>query len=234
MKIAVIPARGGSKRIPRKNIRYFLGRPIIGYSIEAALRSRCFDAVVVSTDDAEIATVARQYGAVTPFERPSSLSDDHTPTASVVRHALQWYRSEGIGVSAVCCIYATAPFLTSKLLCRGWEALQSSGCAYSLSVTQYPFPIQRAVTLNSGARLQMLQPQFESTRSQDLPAVFHDAGQFYWGTVEAYQQQLPIFAPHSVGVVVPRAEVQDIDTFEDWAIAETLYRSLGRDPAKEG
>lgn len=233
MRLGVIPARGGSKRIPRKNIREFLGVPIVAYPIRAALDSGCFDKLVVSTDDEEIAGVAKGYGAGVLW-RPAELSGDHTPTSAVICHALDSFLAKGTSVREVCCVYATAPFVTPQLLRRAHELLASTGSAYAFTATEYPFPIQRAVVLDAKGRVSMLHPEHAQTRSQDLPTIHHDAGQLYWGTAEAYRGQLPVFAPHSVAVPVPRHQVQDIDTEEDWILAENLYRSLGRTTSVEG
>jgi len=225
MRIAVIPARGGSKRIPRKNIRLFAGKPIIAYSIAAALDSGMFDRVIVSTDDAEIGQVAVSCGAEVPFHRPSQLSDDHTGTNAVVNHAIQWVNDTGGRVSHACCVYATAPFVQASDLRRGFEVLLSSGKAFAFSVTTYPFPIQRAIRLNSSGCVEATFPEHIATRSQDLEETYHDAGQFYWGTAEAFLGDVALFSPASVPVVLPRHLVQDIDTPEDWLRVELLYRA---------
>jgi pseudaminic acid cytidylyltransferase len=224
MKLAVIPARGGSKRIPRKNILPFCGRPIIGWSIDAALQSRCFDAVIVSTDDDEIAEVARACGASVPFRRPAELSGDHAGTLPVVRHAIEWAIGAGHDPQAVCCLYATAPFVTADVLQRGLQALAASQADYAFSVTRYAFPIQRALRLRDG-RVEMFHPEHAQTRSQDLEEAFHDAGQFYWGRAGAWLAERAVFSSASVPVRLPRFQVQDIDTPEDWALAEQLFRA---------
>ena len=222
MKIAVIPARGGSKRIPRKNIRPFLGKPIIAYSIDAARDAGLFDRIVVSTDDTEIASVARELGAETPFIRPAEISDDKTGTAAVVKHALQILDSE---IEAAYCIYATAPFVRASDIRDGWDALNGSAASFAFSVTSFPFPIQRALKLADGG-VGLFQPEHAETRSQDLEPAFHDAGQFYWGTAAAWLEDRPLFALHSIPVVLPRWRVQDIDDEEDWARAEHLFRAI--------
>lgn len=226
MRLAVIPARGGSKRIPRKNIKPFCGKPMIAWSIEAALQSGCFDEVVVSTDDQEIADVARVHGANVPFIRPASLSDDHTGTIPVVRHAVEWFQQGGRPPAQVCCIYATAPFIQVDDLRRGFEVLQTSDCSYAFSVTSYPFPIQRAIRITAQGRVEMFDPEHFNTRSQDLEEAWHDAGQFYWGRAQAWLEELVVFAPASVPVRLPRHLVQDIDTVEDWRRAELMFRAL--------
>lgn len=231
MKLAIIPARGGSKRIPRKNIKLFCGKPMIAWSIEAALQSACFDQVIVSTDDAEIAEVARQWGATVPFMRPAELSDDHTGTIPVIRHAIEWFNRQGQSVELACCLYATAPFVSAEDLRRGLDILQSKDCDYAFSVTSYAFPIQRAIRLNAEGRVEMFSPEHFNTRSQDLEEAFHDAGQFYWGSTEAWLQGKLIFSPDSLPVLLPRHRVQDIDTPEDWTRAEWLFRAM---QAQEG
>lgn len=226
MKLAIIPARGGSKRIPRKNIKPFCGKPMIAWSIEAALESGCFDRVIVSTDDAEIAEVARQYGAEVPFMRPLELSDDHTGTIPVIRHAIETINSQGRAVEQACCLYATAPFIRAEDLRRGLELLQGSGGDYAFSVTSYAFPIQRAIRLTPEGRVEMFNPEHFSTRSQDLEEAYHDAGQFYWGRAEAWLQGQMIFSPASLPVMLPRHRVQDIDTPEDWVRAEWMFKAM--------
>ena len=226
MRLAVIPARGGSKRIPRKNIRPFGGRPMIAWSIDAALRSGCFDHVVVSTDDAEIAEVARAEGAGVPFLRPAELSDDHTATIPVIAHAVQWHVDAGLAPAQVCCLYATAPFVEPADLQRGQALLDSSGAQYVFSVTSYASPIQRALRVGADGRVSMFDPAQFNTRSQDLEEAFHDAGQFYWGRAEAWLQGVRIFSPEAVAVMLPRHRVQDIDTTEDWTRAEWLWRAM--------
>lgn len=226
MRLAIIPARGGSKRIPRKNIKFFCGKPMIVWSIDAALQSGCFDHVIVSTDDAEIADVARQHGAEVPFMRPAQLSDDHTGTTAVVQHAVQWFQQQGMSIEHACCLYATAPFVTAGDLLRGLEILQGNDCDYAFSVTSYAFPIQRAIRLTDRGRIEMFNPEHFVTRSQDLEEAFHDAGQFYWGRAQAWLEGKVIFRADSVPVLLPRHRVQDIDTAEDWERAEWLFKAM--------
>lgn len=226
MKIAVIPARGGSKRIPGKNIRPFHGKPIIAWSIEAALKSGCFDKVIVTTDDAQIAEVARQYGAETPFVRPAELSDDHTGTIPVIKHATEWFIAAGHALEHVCCIYATAPFLRAEDIQRGLVQMMESSASFAFSVTSYGFPIQRALKINKDHRVEMFNPEHFSTRSQDLEEAFHDAGQFYWGTARAWCSSPLIFSAISTPVHLPRYRVQDIDTEDDWRRAELMFGAL--------
>lgn len=225
MRLAVIPARGGSKRIPRKNIKLFCGRPMIAWSITAAIESKCFDHIVVSTDDDEIAKVAQEYGASVPFIRPKALSDDYTGTIPVVQHSVQWFAEQGMPASEVCCLYATAPFVRSADLQHGFEVLQETGTDYAFSITSYAFPIQRALKLYQG-RVSMFNPENFSTRSQDLEEAYHDAGQFYWGKASAWLDGKVLFAHHSSAVMIPRHRVQDIDTPEDWDRAEWLFKAM--------
>lgn len=226
MRLAVIPARGGSKRIPRKNIKLFCGKPMIAWSIEAALSSGCFDKVIVSTDDLEIAEVARCYGAEVPFMRPEWLSDDHAGTLPVIQHAISWYHDSGMSVDFVCCLYATAPFVESSALNAGLKALEGVGVNYAFSVTSYAFPIQRAVRITASGRIQMLNPENFAVRSQDLEEVFHDAGQFYWGHAKAWSAGEPMFGDTAVPIILDRHRVQDIDTLEDWKRAEFMFLAL--------
>ena len=226
MRLAVIPARGGSKRIPRKNIKIFGGKPMIAWSIEAAIQCGCFDRIIVSTDDTEIAEVARAHGAEVPFVRPPELSGDHTGTIPVIAHAIQWQNDSGPSATQVCCIYATAPFIQYEDLKRGLEFLNNSGADYAFSVTSFAFPIQRAIRITAEQRVEMFQPDQFNTRSQDLEEAWHDAGQFYWGRSEAWLAQSPLFTPQATPVCLPRYRVQDIDTVEDWDRAEWLFKSM--------
>lgn len=233
MKLAVIPARGGSKRIPRKNIKLFCGKPMIAWSIEAARRTGLFDYIVVSTDDAEIAEVAAIYGAVVPFIRPAALSDDCAGTSSVIAHAIEWYRSHGQRPDPVCCIYATAPFVIAADIQQGLQKLTTDGSDYTFSVATYASPIQRAIKLNQQGRVEMFQPSNFDMRSQDLNEAYHDAGQFYWGRADAWLSGKMIFGPHASVVRLPRYRVQDIDTIEDWTRAEYLFRVLAQESGNQ-
>lgn len=224
MCIAVIPARGGSKRIPRKNIRNFLGKPVIAYSIAAAKSSGIFKKVVVSTDNDEIASVAKMYGAEVPFVRSSRLSDDYATTADVMKDAVQRMLVLSPQSEYFCCIYATAPFVTAEMIQRGYSFVTSGDWDYAFSATSFGFPIQRAFGILPSGGVLMFQPEHNLTRSQDLPQAYHDAGQFYWGSKSAWLTQKPIFSSSSMPVVLPRKEVQDIDTEEDWELAEILHR----------
>jgi pseudaminic acid cytidylyltransferase len=223
MKLAVIPARGGSKRIPRKNIRPFAGKPIIAYAIQAARETGLFDHVVVSTDDEEVAAVAAGCGAEVPFRRPAGLADDLTGLNPVIKHAINWYAARGESAHHVCCLYATAPFVSARHVREGYERLVSSDKSFVLSVTTYAFPVQRAVRLNRAGEVEMLYPHHGLTRSQDLDEIFHDAGQFYWGRAEAFLNDVQPLSPASLAIVLPRYLVQDIDTLEDWRRAELMY-----------
>lgn len=225
MKLAVIPARGGSKRILRKNIKPFGGLPMISWSIRAALTSNCFDRIIVSTDDAEIASVAIEHGAEAPFFRPANLSDDHTGTIPVVAHAIEWQNQHGEKATKVCCIYPTAPFIISADLQYGLQVLETTRANYAFSVTSYAFPIQRAIQITPNDRVAMFQPEHFNTRSQDLPKAWHDAGQFYWGLAEAWLAGKEVFSHESAPVPLPRHRVQDIDTLEDWERAELMHRT---------
>lgn len=222
MKIAVIPARGGSKRIPHKNIKPFCGKPMIAWSIEAARASGLFGRIIVSTDDEQIATVARDWGAEVPFMRPDALANDHAGTTPVVAHATQWALDQKIAVSAVCCIYATAPFVQTEDLKRGWQALDSGDWDYVFTVTDFAAPIFRSFKQTAEGGIEMFFPEHFATRSQDLPVALHDAGQFYWGRPDAWLGGRRIFDRRSKPVQIPRWRVQDIDTPEDWERAEIV------------
>jgi len=226
MRLCVIPARGGSKRIPRKNIKDFCGKPMIAWSIEAAIKSQCFNRIVVSTDDVEIASVAKRYGAEIPFIRPTELADDYTGTTAVIAHAIGWHHSHGEIAENVCCLYATAPFVLAADLQNGLDILERSGADYAFSVTSYAFPIQRAIRITDNQRVQMFQPEHFNTRSQDLEEAWHDAGQFYWGKANAWLAHKPIFNKDTAPVLIPRHRVQDIDTVEDWERAQLMYRLI--------
>lgn len=226
MRIAVIPARGGSKRIPRKNIKLFCGKPMIVWSIEAAKTSGLFEHIIVSTDDAEIAEVARQWGAEVPFIRHEELSNDHAGTTAVITHATRWVLDHGFDVSAVCCIYATAPLIQVDDLKRGLKALESGEWDYAFSVTDFEAPIFRAFKQTADGEIEMFFPEHFATRSQDLPVALHDAGQFYWGRPSAWIEGKRIFDRHSVPVIIPRWRVQDIDNWDDWKRAELLFNQL--------
>ena len=207
MKVAVIPARGGSKRIPRKNIREFAGKPMIAHSINCALESGLFERVVVSTDDEEISRVARDFGAEVPFLRPEELSDDHTGTTEVIAHSIDYLRSQGAKLSAVCCIYATAPFIRQEDLKEGLRVLEAGNWQYVFSATNFAFPIFRSLQKNAEGGLEMFFPKHFNSRSQDLPEALHDAGQFYWGRPQAWLDHVRILDTASTVVTIPRWRV---------------------------
>ena len=226
MRLAVIPARGGSKRIPKKNIRPFCGKPIIAYSIETSLQSGLFDHLIVSTDDAETVKIAKSLGAEVPFVRSAELSDDVTGTNEIVRDAILWFERQGEPVTIACCIYATAPFLDTKALRLGLETLERTGKSFAFSVTTFEFPIQRALLINAKNEIEAVSPEYSATRSQDLPERYHDAGQFYWGRASAFVDREVLYSTASAPVVIPRHLVQDIDTEADFRRAELMYRAL--------
>jgi pseudaminic acid cytidylyltransferase len=226
LKLCIIPARGGSKRIPRKNINDFLGKPMIAYSIEAALESGCFDRVIVSTDDIEIAQIAAKFGAEVPFMRPKELANDQADTLSVIKHAIEWVELQENEVKEVCCLYATAPFVQGDSIKLAYEQLKETNADYCFTVTSFSFPIQRAFKVTKQKRIEMFYPSHLNTRSQDLEEAYHDAGQFYWGKADAFKQLKPLFSEYASPFVLPRYLVQDIDTSEDWLRAEMMYRVL--------
>jgi pseudaminic acid cytidylyltransferase len=226
MRVAIIPARGGSKRIPRKNIKTFAGKPIIAYSIEAAQKSNLFDRIIVTTDDEEIADVARLFGAEVPFMRPCELSDDHTATIPVIAHAIQTLQTNGDVIKTACCIYATAPFIRSEDIMQAYNALITHQKNYAFPVTTFAFPIQRGVKRDNNGNIEMFYPEHFATRSQDLEEAYHDVGQFYWGTTDAWLEGKPIFSNAATTIVLPRHLVQDIDTPEDWFRAELMHKVL--------
>ena len=225
MNIAIIPARGGSKRIPGKNIKLFAGKPLIAYSIEAAKASGLFDKIMISTDSEEVAEVAKAFGADVPFIRPQTLSNDVVGTRPVTNHAIKFCIENFYKPEFCCCIYATAPFLDAKYLQQGLDLLkQESEKSFAFSVTSFPFPIQRALK-KSAAGVSPMFPESIGKRSQDLEEAYHDAGQFYWGKTDDYLSNQKIFSHHSLPVILPRHLVQDIDTPEDWQRAELMYQA---------
>lgn len=226
-RVAIIPARGGSKRIARKNIKPFHGLPIIAYSIRTALASGLFKRVIVTTDDDEIAEIARLHGAETPFMRPQALSNDYAGTMEVVQHALGELARLGETPQLACCVYATAPFLQARYLREGMQLLDAhADKSYAFSVTTFDFPVQRALRVTADGALDALYPEYRLVRSQDLDTAWHDAGQFYWGRSEAWQRGDTLFSPVALPVALPRHLVQDIDTLEDWQRAEWTYAAL--------
>lgn len=220
--VAVIPARGGSKRIPRKNIREFHGRPMLAWSVDAARGSGVFSRIIVSTDDEEIAAVARACGAETPFMRPADLANDHAGTGQVMAHATRWLQEQGGTPDVLCCVYATAPFIQPADIRRGLEQLQSGDWSYVIAATTYAAPIFRSFRQDARGGLEMFFPEHFPTRSQDLPVALHDAAQFYWGRAQAWLEGRPGLRRDSAAVVIPRWRVQDIDDEDDWRRAELL------------
>lgn len=226
MNIAIIPARGGSKRIPKKNIKDFYGKPIIAYSIEAALKSRLFDKVIVSTDDQEVAQIAKQCGADVPFLRPQNISDDYSSSDDAVSHAIDFLQNKNSNINFVCALYATAPLVKVESIIEGYKKIQTNKYDFVFSATEYSFPIQRAFKINLLGTLEMFQPDCYITRSQDLEKAYHDAGQFYWGKAHSFLEKKIVFSNTSTIVNLPNNEVIDIDTIEDWHKAEILYELL--------
>ena len=226
MKICLIPARGGSKRIPRKNIREFRGKPMIAWSISAAQESSCFDRIIVSTDDEEIAEVARSFGAEVPFLRPSHLADDQATTQDVIGHALEWFQRQGQVCEVLCCLYATAPFVQpTDLQSADTNLSEAETGTVVFAATSFPFPIQRAIRVDAEGYSSMFQPDQFATRSQDLEEAFHDAGQFYWATPQTWSTVVNLFEG-ARPIILPRWRVQDIDTEEDWFRAELMHQLL--------
>jgi pseudaminic acid cytidylyltransferase len=229
MKIAVIPARGGSKRIPRKNIKEFAGLPMIAHSLRAAQASGMFEHILVSSDDDEILSVGAAYGGE-PLRRPPELADDHTATIPVIRHAIGWAEAQGWSLEAVCCIYATAPFVRAVDITAGQSLLTANNMDFAFAATTFPYPVFRGL-LHDGRGVRMIFPEHFPTRSQDLPEAIHDAGQFYWGTPRAWKEDERLFTARAAPVMLPRHRVQDIDTAEDWQRAELLWRLLAEESA---
>ncbi len=225
-RIAIIPARGGSKRIPRKNVKDFLGMPIIAYSIKAALESGVFDEVMVSTDDEEIAAVAREYGASVPFFRSAKTSDDYATTADVIDEVLDRYMENGKKFDVVACIYATAPFVTPQRLMEASSLLDKGIFDSAFTCVAYSYPVQRGLGIDKDGRISMKWPEYRSSRSQDLETVYHDAGQFYIAKVDAYRKARSFWGDNTAPIILSELEVQDLDTFTDWKLAEMKYSIL--------
>lgn len=225
MKIAVIPARGGSKRIPRKNIKEFSGRPMIAWAISTAKESGLFESIIVSTDDAEIAETARCWGAATPFVRPANLADDLTPTVPVIAHAVKWCLDSGMAVDDACCIYPCAPFLQIGDLVKALDLARTQNADFVYSVTEYAHPVQRAMRRLEDGKMQFINPEYELTRTQDLERTYHDAGQFYWGKASAWLEQKKMHS-EGIGMPIPNWRVVDIDTEDDWMRAELVFKQL--------
>jgi N-acylneuraminate cytidylyltransferase len=226
MNVAVIPARGGSKRIPRKNIKEFCGKPMIAWPIEEAKESGLFDHIIISTDDEEIAEVAKLCGAEVPFMREAELSDDYTGTIEVIAHAVSWMHEQDWKPEAVCCIYATSVFVIKDDLLKGFDALNTGKWQYAISVTDFEYPIFRSFRKLPSGGVEMFFPEHYSTRSQDLPTALHDAGQFCWGRPSAWLEKKQVFDSTARPILIPRWRVQDIDTEDDWIRAELLYKAI--------
>lgn len=225
MKIAVIPARGGSKRIPRKNIKDFCGKPMIAWAISAAKESGLFDHIIVSTDDVEIADIARNWGAETPFVRPANLADDLTPTVPVVAHAVKSCLDLGWAADYVCCIYPCVPFLQISDLIAALELAKAQNADFVYPVSEYAHPIQRAMRQLPGGKMQFFSPEYELTRTQDLEKSFHDAGQFYWGKASAWLEHKKMHTD-GLGMSIPNWRVVDIDSADDWKRGELMFKAL--------
>ena len=228
MNLCVIPARGGSKRIPKKNIKNFCGKPIIAWSIQQAVASKCFDKIIVSTDDTEIADLAKSYGADVPFMRSKTLSDDHTGTGPVISHAVKWQIENCQKPQYVCCIYATAPFIQLSDLQNGLKILKNFGPEYTFSATNYTYPIQRSFRIKKNKKIEMFYPEHYNSRSQDLEEAFHDAGQFYWGLTDAWLENKPILGENAMPILINPGRVHDIDTLQDWKIAEIKFEPINK------
>jgi len=223
MKVAVIPARGGSKRIPRKNIKDFCGKPMIAWSIETAKASGLFDRIIVSTDDAEITEIAKNFGAETPFVRPAELADDLTPTVPVIAHAIKSCIDLGWAIDYACCIYPCAPFMRKEDLGAALELAISRQADFVYPVTEYSHPIQRAMRQLPSGRMQFYAPQFELTRTQDLEKSYHDVGQFYWGSSSAWLAHKKMHTD-GLGMPIPSWRVVDVDTEDDWVRATKMFK----------
>jgi pseudaminic acid cytidylyltransferase len=231
MRIAVIPARGGSKRIPRKNIKDFCGRPMIAWTIGLAQKSCLFESIIVSTDDEEIAELARKWGALTPFVRPGNLADDHTPTAPVIAHSVRACIELGWRVNQVCCIYPCNPFLMSSDLIAAFDLMQSHKADFIYPVTEFTHPIQRAMRHLPNGMMQFYSPEHELMRTQDLEKSYHDAGQFYWGNALAWLEQKKMHTD-GLGMAIPNWRVVDIDNQDDWRRAELIFKAINSSPIK--
>jgi len=225
MNIAIIPARGGSKRIPRKNIKSFNGKPMLAYAIEAAHNSGLFEHVIVSTDDLEISDIAREWGAETPFVRPAELANDFAATVPVIAHAVLACQALNWTFEYACCIYPGVPFIQINDLQESLELLRKSTADYCFPVTEFPSAIQRALKRSSDGHMQPFHPEFELVRTQDLEPAYHDAGQFYWGKAAAWLHNSKVHSS-GIGLVIPNWRVVDIDTPEDWHRAESLFKAF--------
>ena len=226
MNVAVIPARGGSKRIPKKNIKTFCGKPMINWPIDMAIKSGLFKHIIVSTDDEKIAKVSKACGAEVPFMRPAELSDDYTGTTEVMAHAVSWMHEKKWKPEAVCCIYATSVFLRKDDLVKGFDILNNGKWKYVFSVTEFASTIFRSFKQHPEGGVEMFFPEHFEKRSQDFPVALHDAAQFYWGQPSAWCNNLKMYEPHSFPIKIPSWRVQDIDTEDDWKRAEFLHNLI--------
>ena len=226
MNVAVILARGGSKRIPRKNIKQFCGKPMISWPIELAKESGLFEHIIVSTDDEEIAKISKKYGAEVPFIRPDKLSDDYVGIIDVIDHAVTWMYEQKWQPETVCCMYATSVFLTVNDLNKGYKMLTMGEWSYTFSATDFEYPIFRSFKDHPNGGVEMFFPEYFEKRSQDLPVALHDAAQFYWGVPNSWTNKLKLFESHSYPIKIPRWRVQDIDTEDDWKQAEILFKII--------
>tara|TARA_B110000008_G_C16849422_1_gene516160 strand:+ start:196 stop:897 length:702 start_codon:yes stop_codon:yes gene_type:complete len=232
MNLCVIPARGGSKRIPKKNIKIFCGKPIILWSIEEAIKSKCFHKIIVSTDDEEIANLVKSHGVDVPFVRPKELSDDYTETIPVIAHAIRHLTKDNQFPTNVCCIYAAAPFIRAIDLELCLKKLKDCGADFTFPATSYAYPIQRSFKIKNNQRVEMFQPEYSNSRSQDLEEAYHDAGQFYWGKANAWLENSSIINKNASPLLLPRYRVQDIDTIEDWQNAEIMFKANNENKSK--
>jgi N-acylneuraminate cytidylyltransferase len=224
--LAIIPARGGSKRIPRKNIKDFLGKPIIAYSIEAAIKSGLFEEVMVSTDDEEIAKIAKYYGAKVPFIRSTKNADDYATTFDVIKEVILKYESLNQTFDYTCCLYACAPFVTANKLTDAFDVLKKENFDSVLPIIPFGFPIQRALKKAENNKTTFFNPEFSMTRSQDLDQSYHDAGQFYWMNTENCLQKNAVLTDNTGSIVISELEAQDIDTELDWKLAELKHKLI--------
>lgn len=231
MNVCIIPARGESKRIPKKNIKNFHGKPIIAYSIKTAINSNLFDEIIVSTDDDEISKVALSFGASVPFKRPKELSDDFSTAGEAVCHAINFLKNQGKNINFVCTLYATTPLLQLKYLKAGYEKLKHSDACSAFSCTSMPFPIQRTFKITQNGRCEMFFREYFKTRSQDLEVAYQDAGQFYWDNLNKSSNDI-LFGKDSIPIILPRYLVCDIDTIEDWKMAEIMYEVIQKSKNK--
>tara|TARA_B110000003_G_scaffold225016_1_gene225670 strand:+ start:15833 stop:16552 length:720 start_codon:yes stop_codon:yes gene_type:complete len=224
--IAIIPARGGSKRIPRKNIKLFNGKPIIYYAIKAVKESKCFDKIIVSTDDNKIAIIAKKLGAEILFKRPKSLSTDHAKSIDAINHAIKELKRLKINFDYICTIYPTNPLLNYKNLIRGYNLIKTKKFNYVFTVNEYPYPIQRSLKIVRNIGVQMLFPKYRNKNSNNLRKIYHDAGQFYFGNKNSFLQEKNMFSKKSFPIIIKKNHTWDIDDFEDWKIAESLFKNL--------